>query len=550
MLVTMEQTVYKWLRSLKLPISRNYLFELLTSHPDYPSLLSITDVLDGLGIENITAVIDKASLGEIDTPLLAHMQEGEFRLIKPGKSAGKSADDFYTRWDGIVLAAEATSILNEAGRKAFAKQRRRTIFFYALLASALTFTAMIVLSAASLIHSLLIVSDVVGVVVAVLIVRKDMGISDGPEGSFCFGGDPDDCNAVIRSTTNGLPSWIRWSDAGLIFFTGHFFLLTLPAAGYSTAVTLGICRMLAVGAMLFVVYSIYYQWRVLRKWCFLCLVTCCLLCFQFFCLSGQDAMWGNPFTREGMAAFCIFFTVMLVWLLSGPVIKENTELRRKIAEKLRFKNDVDTFLPLAERQRRVDTSPFMHELEMGKPGAQVQVLVGCNPYCNPCARAHRVLHGLAERFEGRVSIVTRFDIKLNPENDRKCQAAGHILTAAFGPDQGGGDPKHIMQVLDDWFSSMNAGEFCKAYGISSMPVFQDTLLKTLELHQAWSEASNISFTPTIFINGCELPEKYSVDDLPILIQGLVNDEFICANKVYEPGTLNPGQQVQIFKTLQ
>jgi ABC-type bacteriocin/lantibiotic exporter with double-glycine peptidase domain len=63
----------RWLQKLNIPVSARYIKEKFLSHPDYPSLLSITDSLNELGIENAALVVDKEKLNEIPIPFLAHI---------------------------------------------------------------------------------------------------------------------------------------------------------------------------------------------------------------------------------------------------------------------------------------------------------------------------------------------------------------------------------------------------------------------------------------------------------------------------------------------
>ena len=58
----LENLIASWLHHLKIPISSQYIKEKLLSHPDYPSLLSITDTLDEMGIDNAALVVDNRKL--------------------------------------------------------------------------------------------------------------------------------------------------------------------------------------------------------------------------------------------------------------------------------------------------------------------------------------------------------------------------------------------------------------------------------------------------------------------------------------------------------
>ena len=51
----------------------------LASHPEYPSLRSITDTLDYFDINNIAARVDKSSLSQLPRMFLAHLK-GEVHM--------------------------------------------------------------------------------------------------------------------------------------------------------------------------------------------------------------------------------------------------------------------------------------------------------------------------------------------------------------------------------------------------------------------------------------------------------------------------------------
>lgn len=71
-----EKIVSKWLKKLAIPTSKSFIKKQLRSHPEYPSLVSITDTLDELGIDNASLVVDKERIGEIHFPYWCIRQEG------------------------------------------------------------------------------------------------------------------------------------------------------------------------------------------------------------------------------------------------------------------------------------------------------------------------------------------------------------------------------------------------------------------------------------------------------------------------------------------
>src|SRR5690606_27332665 len=94
------------------------------SHPDYPSLYAVTDSLELLGIETITATIPKEQLQNLPDIFIAYLyieERAEFVLVnkdqtkityenQKGKTVKISFDEFKNIWDGLILAIEENEI--------------------------------------------------------------------------------------------------------------------------------------------------------------------------------------------------------------------------------------------------------------------------------------------------------------------------------------------------------------------------------------------------------------------------------------------------------
>ena len=83
-------------RLLHVPITSNSIHQELEKHPDYPSFLALSDVLNNWRIPNGALQIDAKELISVPVPFIAHLSigEGEFAVVD-------SVDD------------ECISILNE-----------------------------------------------------------------------------------------------------------------------------------------------------------------------------------------------------------------------------------------------------------------------------------------------------------------------------------------------------------------------------------------------------------------------------------------------------
>jgi len=529
MSITLSTTVYNWLKELKVPVSKGYLNQRLLSHPDYPSLLSITDTLDELGIDNTAIQIEKELLPEIPTPFMAHLDGdfGEFVTIKNRDNLDKQFPGFFDRWKGVVVVAEKTERWeheqnSEWMKKEKAKQKVGS-FTFSILA---LFIFLPIVISFSWVQAILMLIAMAGVFVSWFIVSTDIGIENKIADQIC--GKDADCNSVIHSYTISLPFGIGWSDAGIIYFP--FLLVSLIIVSFNN--TAGdiyqLLAILASAAIPVTIISIYYQWRIIKKWCRLCLITVALLLVQFFVLLPELLKvlkngFGNANINDAALLVFLLFITTAAWLWLKPLLQENKDLEAENFAALRVKNNPDVFEALLQQQRKLDTIPFEEDLQLGNPDAYLQIMVACNPYCRPCAQTHKVLHGLVEKSD--VGLTIRFMVKTGNKKNMKLQAAEYILQLLSYQTI-----EYKRKALNDWYELMNLERFKEMYPINESNEMQliDGIPGSvngspspkekmgLELHERWTKENNIASTPTIFINGYELPKQYSAADLKII----------------------------------
>lgn len=97
---------------------------------------------------------------------------------------------------------------------------------------------------------------------------------------------------------------------------------------------------------------------------------------------------------------------------------------------------------------------------------------------------------------------------INNENDKPAAAiVKHLLAIASK-----GDIVQTQQALDDWYlaEKRNYEVFKIKYPIYSSHDEQKFKLDTM---RKWCNEAEITFTPTIFINGKQLPETYNINEL-------------------------------------
>lgn len=517
---TPEKVVCLWLQRLQIRVSPELINRQLKTHPDYPSLLSITDTLDYLGIDNAAVQIEKNLLHEVTTPFLAHLKTngGEFIIADNRDTLEENYPGFFNNWSGVVVMAEKNpqwknkendEFLKKDKQKAF---KRNTAIIAVLL---MAFTAS-VFSSGWAIPSLIIVA-LTGVFVSWLIVSKDLGIENTIADQVC--GKEADCDTVIKSTGAKLPFGIAWSDIGITWFSSILLLLIVASFTKSGSGIIALLSVCGAAAIPFAFFSVYYQKWVIKKMCRLCLLIVGLLLIQFAVLLPSLA--ANPLQAISNSGLFLLTTILVLagiaWFFIKKLYNEKETLEKEALDGTKFKRNEAVFTALLKTQRAVNIQPWENDLQLGNSEAPVQIMVACNPYCGPCAKTHELLHALIEKYDGSLGLTIRFTLVANDKEDSRTEAIQYILQHI--EEAGANSTKeeksiYTRMVLHGWFKHMNYEKFTAFFSNTQMI----DVNSILQQHEKWSKHSDIRFTPTIFINGRELPAGYTVAD----IDGLMN----------------------------
>jgi hypothetical protein len=126
-----------------------------------------------------------------------------------------------------------------------------------------------------------------------------------------------------------------------------------------------------------------------------------------------------------------------------------------------------------------------------------------------------VLHSLLQDPNVNIGVSVRFVVDAEMQDDIRTQAVRYILQYIVEGDTSRTDAErrsHCQTVLHEWFHVMNLDGFRATHPLTSSPDVQEILTA----HTAWSHASAIMATPTVFLNGARLPDGYGWTDLPSL----------------------------------
>lgn len=513
------------LRLLKVKVCFTELRNTLGEHPDYPSLLSVTDSLKKWKVDSVGVKVSFDELCSLDCPVLVHFKSVQtFTVIdinnasitylnEYNKERELSHEDFLKQWDGVVLFAGADE---KSGEPEYYKNRRKEILQkihipIALLAGMVliiltAITSFRVSGAQEVFPFLISMVMLAGVVVSGLLLWYEIDNHNPVLQKICTANKHTNCSAVLQSGAARLWGVISWSEIGFGYFTGGF--LTLLLSGFNVGV-MEVVAWFNLLAAPYIFFSVFYQWRVAKQWCVLCLTVQSLLLTGFVISLAGEYYTSLPrnISMNMITLFVIAYGVPLfLWWRIKPLWLKARDGKYSKQELIRLKHDPHIFEALLAKQKNISMEEIQNMgISLGNPQARHKLVKVCNPYCGPCAVAHPAIEDLLENnadIQARI-IYTAYD----NEYDRTTPPAKHLL-AIYEK----GDEKITKQALDDWYLADNKDyeQFAKKY-----PMNGELNMQREKIHamRDWCDRVGIAFTPTIFVDGYQLPNLYSITDL-------------------------------------
>lgn len=512
---------------LSLKVNQSTL-DAVRKHSSYPSLSALSDALSDFGVDNISINTSLSQLQEIPYPAIAHLHKngGHFvvleklrndllHYIDPEKGLIiESINEFEKKWTGVLLLVQTNK---KSGEENYTEKRRQEVFkevsvylSFSLLAF-LFLLPLVFLSWSSLPFYLL---KVVGVLFSFALLQKQFGGNNATINAFCSMGSNGDCDSVINSPASKLFGVVHLSEIGAWYFSGG--VLSMIIGSFTTYSITPIFFLLSIVPLPFSLLAIYYQGMVIKKWCPLCLAVMGILWIEF----GARLLIGTSITPSWNSlsmAFAGFSLPLIFWLSARQSFLDALRVPALERNLNRFLKSVRVFQKLLEDQPVIDIGTFYHELQAGAVDAPVSITVISNPVCGPCAVAHFVLEDLFERFEGRLKIVYRFAVNSGNTQSLAYEMLYHLIEMKLA----GYSEYEVTKAISSWYtwgkSDINKWK-------TENPISEETdrimINAVVEQHFAWCSSASIKNTPTILINGRNLPDEFSLKDLKFQIRKL------------------------------
>ncbi|WPV64032.1 vitamin K epoxide reductase family protein [Chitinophaga sp. LS1] len=505
----------------------------ITSHPNYPSAICISDFLDSLKIHNLSFTVTEEFLDRADDPFLTLIHSDQYHIdmytiVKPG-SHNKlsyfdpdlhswktlSHKDFIPKWnrDFVMMFQAEGPVIEEDYKANLFAERRQLLFKYlaytslpllSIFAIALNF----IMSGAKAVNSsMYLLLSIAGCITTILLLGFDVDKHNHVLKNICGKGRKINCSAILGSKFSKIAG-ISWSAIGFTYFAGQLLLGLFNIFTNQSAIANALFFTNAL-ALPYTIYSISFQTKA-KVWCSLCLVVQILLALQFtvnitsgwYYISHLNTLLEPQLLALVVLAYslpAITLSILMPNLISA---KEGRYTQKEIA---RLKHNPQVFDLLLKQQKQLIFSPNEMGIKIGS--GNKKIIKVCNPYCIPCSNAHKHIEEIL-RTNPDVEVQIIYWISPTEESSNIVK---HLIAIEklYGPEK-------LKEALDDWYLTENKvyDNFAMKYPIDGAFLKQE---EALGLMHNWCTKEEISFTPTFYINGFRIPGSYNVTDLKFLL---------------------------------
>lgn len=524
----MEDQLYVLLKKLVLKnniqLDQEELKLQLESHPSYPSLHSLTGVLSHFGIPNIAIrlQVNKETLSQLPSCFLATIKsendesivlvEKKNNQLKvtgyDNKKISYTNEQFISSWNGIILAIEKDENIIETRKSPIGNVLKWVFYGFGIALIAYCFYIIPEIFAKT--HFIL---SIIGVIISIIIVKHEFGLQSKSANSICNLSEHTSCDAVLQSNGAKLLGLFKLSDVCLVIFSSYAgYWLTSLFTNTNNYVTISL---LAMASIPMIGYSLFYQYKVVKKWCPLCLGIISVLLFQFTALAfNYNFIVPHSFNIISVIQFAsVVLLISAIWSITKPFIQKIIDLKEIEINHYKFKRNFSLFNALLnEGKSLLNTKSIDGELIFGNEHAAVEMVLVTNPFCSHCKKAHSDIENLLSIYGDKIKLTIRFNFSTYEKDDPLYRITSELfhIYKTKGKDA-------CLAILNELYQK---DIDLKSWANNRDVHFSDATKNTLSKQNKWCASNNINFTPAFYVNKKPFPKEYSRQDLAYFIDDL------------------------------
>lgn len=487
------------------------------SHPDYPSLLAFSDALTFFNVENAAIKILFPIREELPNNFLAYLKTdrseelsfikvSENNLLKNGSQI--KWKDLEKQWGGTIFLANQESFKIEVN-----EYRANNWKWIALVISLLFIVPFF--SEAKFENFIFLFFSISGLIISTEIIKQTLGIDSFISEKLCSNIKNSDCESVITSNKWSVLKKVSLSDLSIVFFLGQFFSLVAMSISNYESTFFYIQNIILWGSIPISFFSLYYQWKIVKEWCPLCLLLILVLYGELTC----SQIYFDVFSYSLYGLYLFFginLFILALWLFIKSILISNKSLKEDKLVGLRFKRNYNLFKTILKRDEVLKTPSFNHTFVLGNENANLKISMVTSPFCSYCKDAHVLLESILDKHYNDVAIHIRlnYDASYGSEHMRSKLQNG-LAQLYFNKGQ-----NEFRKALKAWFETKDIEQWKRSFNVE---IELEKTESFLNEQFAWCKKNDLLFTPTLIINNYQYPKIYDREDLIFFMSDLVEE---------------------------
>ena len=511
----MKNILEYFLDAIEVRYNKQFADKLYYEHPHRYNMYGLKKMLDVYGVKTLGVRIDSKDLLSLNYPCILHTY-GNFAIgldcgadtitfLQNGKRVTISHDAFKQTWTGNALVVEETTEADEPDYKSHHREE--------ILAKAKLYCIPVMLVLSSIIGVVTRIQEMglfpimrlllntVGVFVCAMLMQKQLMGESHYGDKVCNLFNHADCNSILDGPKAKIFG-ISWSEVGMGYFTANILLITL----YRESV--GTVSIINWIAMFYGVWSIYYQWRIAKSWCVLCVIS--QIVIWLIGIIAIISCISAPLTFGIISSLlsCMTFGICIMAVHHYSIAYASEKGRIRTVQKYRaLKSNSKVANALIENGEYYETSLEDSSILFGNTEAKMRVTILSNPHCNPCARMHKHVENLLRLSGGEICIQYIFS-SFSEKLEDSCR---YLIYCYFEYERN--ESLHRFAL---WYSK-DKFDYERIINNNDSRIHTKIIEEEMDRHRKWRTRASLIETPTILVNSYKLPDEYEIEDLAMIV---------------------------------
>ncbi len=272
----------------------------------------------------------------------------------------------------------------------------------------------------------------------------------------------------------------------------------------------------------FIFYSLYYQWRIAKNWCTICLIIIVVFLLELIVFLSYGSYSSIRLEVSPLSLFISSFTLSgLGWLLIKPKIQAHFEVNSNVSKYKRFKRNYSLFRLALKDSRRVPYSSLHSPIFLGKPDASLKLSLITNLSCGHCVGMHNELEKILKTYGNDIRVNIRFNRIVNEKVEKMDLMYFKLLEIYFVKGQ-----HEFIEALGAWFRNKDLNAWLSRFQEGAQNKNAEEIFS---VQYKENKDNELLFTPALIIGEYLYPTHYERSDLIYFISELSDDEELAQN---------------------